>query len=42
VLVEEIALGDKGDAMIASFDALQRDGAQLIANDILARPGGRR
>lgn len=41
-LVEEIALGGRGDTMRAGFGALQRDGAQLIANDILARPGGQR
>lgn len=39
--VEAIALGSRGDSMKAGYEALQRDGAQLIANDILASPGGR-
>jgi len=41
-LVEEIALGGRGKAMRDGFKTLQRDGAQLIANDMLALAGGRR
>jgi len=40
-LVEEIALGTRRDAMKSAFETLQCEGAQVIANDILARPGGR-
>lgn len=40
-LIEKIALGGRGKAMRAGFDAFPRDGAELIAADILTRPGGR-